>query len=46
MSDRAALIIFAGIVVFLGLVFLTVDGSALFLARKVADLIDWLAFWR
>ena len=46
MSNRVAWIIFAVIVSGLAILFLTVDGAALFLARKFADLVNWVAFWR
>lgn len=47
MTDRIALALAALVVLFL-----IVDaawlqfGATLFLARKFADLVEWLAFWR
>ncbi len=46
MSNRAAWIVFAAIVLALAVVFATVDGAGLFVARKFADLVHWIAFWR
>ncbi|MEM0946770.1 MAG: glyceraldehyde-3-phosphate dehydrogenase [Pseudomonadota bacterium] len=46
MSNRAGWVVFALIVGTLAVVFLTVDGAALFTARKFADLVNWMAFWR
>ena len=46
MSNRTALILFLAIVASFGLLFATVDGAALFLARRFSDLINWVAFWR
>lgn len=46
MSNRAAWIVFAAIIGVLAVVFLTVDGAAIFLGRRFADLVEWLAFWR
>ncbi len=46
MSNRAAWIIFAVILTVLVLVLATVDGASVFLGRKFADLVNWVAFWR
>ena len=46
MSNRTAFTIFALILMTLGILFWTVDGAALFLARKFTDLVQWVAFWR
>ena len=46
MSNRAAWFVFVLILASLVLVFAFVDGAPIFLARKFADLVNWLAFWR
>lgn len=46
MSNRIALILFLTLVVLFGGLFYIVEDAPLFLARKFADLIEWLAFWR
>ena len=46
MSNRAALVVFLLIVLVLGVVLATVEGSGVFLARKFADVVHWVAFWR
>lgn len=46
MSNRVALIIFLTLVVLFGGLFYAVEDAPLFLARKFADLIEWVAFWR
>lgn len=47
MTNRLALILGACILLGLGLDQYLADGAnLLFLGRKLADLIEWLAFWR
>ena len=46
MSNRTAFLVFAVILIaFLLLLLLWRDG-AIFLARRFADLVHWIAFWR
>ena len=47
MTNQIAIMLGAIIVLGLGLDWILNDGSgALYLGRKMADLIEWLAFWR
>ncbi len=46
MSNRTAFIVFGAIVVVLFLLLLIWPDGAIFLARRFADLIHWIAFWR
>lgn len=46
MSNRSALILFAAILVAVLALVLIWPDAAVFLARKFADLIHWIAFWR
>ena len=46
MSHRTAFILFGVIVAAFLLLALLWPGGAVFLARKFADLIHWIAFWR
>ncbi|MDU8942224.1 hypothetical protein [Ovoidimarina sediminis] len=46
MSNRTALILFSTIVIALLLLIVLWPDGAVFLARKFADLIHWIAFWR
>lgn len=47
MTNQIALLLGALILIGLGVDYYSYDGSnTLFLARKLADLIEWMAFWR
>jgi len=46
MSNRIALILFLTLLVLFGGLFFLVEDAPLFIARKLADLIEWIAFWR
>ena len=46
MSNRAALLVFLGIIFVLAAVLTQIEGSGVFLARKFADLLHLVAFWR
>ncbi|MFD2175083.1 hypothetical protein [Rhodobacter lacus] len=47
MTDKIAIWIATIVVLFFGIDALVFDGfSAVFLAHRMLDLIDWVAFWR
>ena len=47
MTDRIALVLAIAILMAVAVDFLALGGQAtLFLARKTAALVDWIAFWR
>ena len=46
MTNRLALILFGLILIFLIFDFLTDSGYSLFLAREMAQFVEWVSFWR
>ena len=46
MTNRTAFLIFLALVAVFAILAFAVEDAPLFLARKFADLLEWVAFWR